>query len=156
LKWSLIYRASRDGRSAEAFHSKCDNKAKTLTVVKSTDGYIFGGYAEQAWDSSNQFKFDPNAVLFSLVNPFSRPAFIWNSESIKDIKGIYCYSSYGPTFHINKDDISKPSLGIRFVYNESESYSSWIYPSKDKNKHYYLTSERKFDWIELEVFCMIE
>jgi hypothetical protein len=156
LKWSLIYRASRDGRSAEAFHTKCDNKSKTLTVVKTTEGYIFGGYAEQAWDSSNQFKFDPNAVMFTLVNLSSVPDITFEWESINDTKGIYCHSSYGPTFLDKQENLSLPDLLIRFADDKSESYLSWIYESEDKNKLYYLTPERKFDWIELEVFCMIE
>jgi uncharacterized protein YutE (UPF0331/DUF86 family) len=153
-KWLLIYRASRDGRSAEAFHSKCDHKAKTLTIVKSTDGFIFGGYAGQAWDSSNQFKFDPNLIMFSLVNPSSESDLTFDWKSIKDQKGIFCFSNYGPTFVNKQENLSKPSLRISFDDNKSESYLSWMYPLEDKNKWHYLTSDRKFDWIELEVFCM--
>jgi uncharacterized protein YutE (UPF0331/DUF86 family) len=154
-KWSLTYRSSRDGRSARAFHSKCDNKAKTLTIVKSTDGYIFGGYAEQAWNSSTDFKLDPNAVMFSLVNPSSRPALTWHWESIKHKKGILCHSSYGPTFLENIVYLNEPDLRISFKENESETHY-WKIPSGDKNKTYHLTPARKFDWIELEVFSMIE
>jgi hypothetical protein len=33
-KWKLLYRGSRDGFSAKAFHSKCDYKANTLTIIK--------------------------------------------------------------------------------------------------------------------------
>jgi hypothetical protein len=90
-EWSLIYRASRDGRSAQAFHSKCNNKAKTLTVVKSTDGYIFGGYADQTWSSSNKFKLDLNAYIFSLVNPWSKSDLGLNDVSQQNTKGIYCH-----------------------------------------------------------------
>ena len=45
----LIYRASRDGWNSSNFHSLCDNKGPTVTVVKSGN-YIFGGYTEQSWD----------------------------------------------------------------------------------------------------------
>ena len=45
----LLYRASRDGWAASNFHSCCDNKAPTVTVIKSGN-YIFGGYTEQPWD----------------------------------------------------------------------------------------------------------
>ena len=34
-EWRLMFRASRDGFAASAFHSKCDNKGPTVTVVKS-------------------------------------------------------------------------------------------------------------------------
>ena len=44
----LLYRASLDGWTASDFHSCCDNKGSTLTVIKS-ENYIFGGYTEQEW-----------------------------------------------------------------------------------------------------------
>ena len=46
----LLYRASRNGWAASNFHSCCDNKGPTVTVVKSTGNYIFGGYTEHQWD----------------------------------------------------------------------------------------------------------
>ena len=49
-EWRLLFRASRDGFAALAFHSKCDNKGPTVTVVKS-GGNIFGGFTENAWTS---------------------------------------------------------------------------------------------------------
>ena len=48
----LIYRASRDGWNSSNFHSLCDNKGPTVTVVKSGN-YIFGGYTEQSWDGKH-------------------------------------------------------------------------------------------------------
>ena len=45
---NLLYRASRDGWGASNFHSCCDNKGPTLTVIKSGN-YIFGGYTEHEW-----------------------------------------------------------------------------------------------------------
>ena len=44
----LLYRASRDGWAASNFHSCCDNKGPTVTVIKSGN-YIFGGYSEEQW-----------------------------------------------------------------------------------------------------------
>ena len=52
----LLYRASRDGWTASNFHSRCDNKGPTVTVIKSGN-YIFGGYTEQAWQSSSKRPF---------------------------------------------------------------------------------------------------
>ena len=45
----LIYRASRDGWSSTDFHTHCDNKGPTVSVVK-RGNYIFGGYTEQSWN----------------------------------------------------------------------------------------------------------
>ena len=50
----LIYRASRDGWASSNFHTHCDNKGPTVTVVKSGN-YIFGGYTEQSWSGIKRF-----------------------------------------------------------------------------------------------------
>ena len=49
-EWRLLFRASRDGFAASAFHSKCVNKGPTVTVVKS-GANIFGGFTEKPWAS---------------------------------------------------------------------------------------------------------
>ena len=49
-KWRLLFRASRDGFAAATFHSKCDNKGPTVTIVKSGNN-VFGGFSEQSWRS---------------------------------------------------------------------------------------------------------
>ena len=50
-KFTLLYRASRDGFGAQEFHSKCDNISKTLAIIKAKDsGNVFGGYTEATWD----------------------------------------------------------------------------------------------------------
>ena len=46
----LLFRASQDGFMAETFHSKCDNKGPTITIVQSGDN-IFGGFTEESWGS---------------------------------------------------------------------------------------------------------
>ena len=49
-KWKLIYRASEHRYSAKSFHKYCDNvKGPTLVIIKSSEGYIFGGYTTQSW-----------------------------------------------------------------------------------------------------------
>jgi len=57
-KYKLLYRASRDGWAAANFHSCCDNKGPTVTVIKSGN-YIFGGYTDQSWDGKSYFKVLP-------------------------------------------------------------------------------------------------
>ena len=48
-KWKLLYRTSEHGYSAKSFHEYCDNKGPTLIVIKSSGGWIFGGYTTQSW-----------------------------------------------------------------------------------------------------------
>ncbi len=68
-KLNLLWRGTRDGFEASKFHSLCDDKANTLTVVKTTTGCIFGGYTSVPWSSVGGYKPDSKAFLFSLKNP---------------------------------------------------------------------------------------
>ena len=43
-EWTLRYRGSKDGFAAKDFHSKCDGKLNTLTIIKTADSsHFFGG-----------------------------------------------------------------------------------------------------------------
>ncbi len=48
-KWKLIYRASEHDYTAKSFHEYCDDKGPTLIIIKSSGGWIFGGYTTQSW-----------------------------------------------------------------------------------------------------------
>jgi len=67
-KPELLYRASRDGWAKSEVHSKCDNKGATLTIAKTSKGYVFGGYSDVPWTSHNDgdWKSSEEAFLFSL------------------------------------------------------------------------------------------
>ena len=111
----LLYRASRDGWSASDFHRMCDGKGATVTVVKSSGGYIFGGYTDVAWsgeaedshEDSNDvvqvFKSSTESFLFSLkdhegIGPVKMPI-----KSDKTGRAVCHHSSYGPCFGSGDD-----------------------------------------------------
>ena len=48
-KWKLLYRASEHNYSAKSFHKCCNDKGPTLVIIKSSGGWIFGGYTTQSW-----------------------------------------------------------------------------------------------------------
>jgi len=45
--FSLLWRGSRDGFDKEDFHRLCDGKVNTVTVIKNTNGFIFGKVTNQ-------------------------------------------------------------------------------------------------------------
>ena len=45
------WHAETDGSAASTFHSNCDGKGPTVTIIKS-GSYIFGGYTDVSWHSS--------------------------------------------------------------------------------------------------------
>ena len=91
INYTLVYRASEDGDSAEIFHNKCDDIPFTLTVIKSTDGYKFGGFTEETWEGEDTTKKDYNAFCFSLTK--NKIYDVINNEN-----AIVCDPAMGPTF----------------------------------------------------------
>ena len=51
-KMKLLYRASEHDYTAKSFHECCDNQGPTLIVIKSSGGWIFGGYTTQSWSGN--------------------------------------------------------------------------------------------------------
>ena len=52
-KWKLLYRASEHEYTAKSFHEYCDEKGPTLVIIKSSRGWIFGGYTTQSWSGNS-------------------------------------------------------------------------------------------------------
>src|SRR5205823_9884258 len=64
--FKLLYRASKDGYTAAAFHEKCDNKGATIVVVKIKNSeQIVGGYNPLNWNSSETLKSTYDSFIFS-------------------------------------------------------------------------------------------
>jgi len=46
------WHATTDGWASTTFHSNCDGKGPTVTIIQVND-HIFGGYADVSWNSGN-------------------------------------------------------------------------------------------------------
>ena len=75
--WSICWRATKDGWNASIFHSNCDGKKPTLTivqVVKNKKTYVFGGYATESWEDpgrwDRKFEICTLSHYFFLPNTF--------------------------------------------------------------------------------------
>ena len=68
----LLYRGSRDGWKASDFHDKCDHKGSSITVIRSSDGFIFGGFSDKPWTSNWGYCDSDKAFLFSLTSPSNK------------------------------------------------------------------------------------
>ena len=62
----LIYRATRDGFSASAYHQKVDGISNAIIIVKNNLNYVFGGFSQIATRSTSGCNNDPNSYLFLL------------------------------------------------------------------------------------------
>ena len=99
----LLYRASRDGWDASDFHGMCNGKGATVTVVKSSGGYIFGGYTGVAWGESKSWKTSIASFLFSLKDHAGIGAVKMPIMSNETGYAVCHHSSYGPCFGSGDD-----------------------------------------------------
>ena len=150
-QWKLQYRATRDGFSARNFHTKCDGSANTLTIIKSTNGNIFGGFTEKAWDSTGNGYVDPKTYIFSLVNRENRP---FKAMCTNGASTIYCYSNHGPIFGSGHDILITSGSNA-----DKTCYSNFGYDYKHPNYQYsikktisILAVSYDFKTLEIEVF----
>ncbi len=112
-----LYTASLNGESASYFHKNCDDKLKTIVLIKTPDKRRFGGYTQENWKSGNNY--DTNAFLFSLdllkIYPLKEKGY-----------SILFYKDTGPVFggnneiYIGNNSISTKSFSIK---NESKNYN---------------------------------
>ena len=52
--WKLCYRASHHGWSSSTFHSLCDGKQHSVTIIRKQQ-YVFGGYTDIAWGKNTLY-----------------------------------------------------------------------------------------------------
>ena len=65
----LDHRSLEMDLALKGFHSKCDEKSSTLTIIKAkSSGFICCGFTEAEYESCEEDKSDPNAFIFSLIN----------------------------------------------------------------------------------------
>ncbi|CAH3115321.1 unnamed protein product, partial [Porites lobata] len=154
--WKRCWHASVDGSAASTFHSRCDGKGPTVTIIR-VGKYIFGGYTSVSWASSGVYQYDSKAFLFSLVNkPGWAPVKLPQTGKYSSSRySIYCGSSYGPTFgngfdiyissYASTNSNSYSNLGYTYSPPSGYSYSSTFAQT-------FLAGSYKFTPDEVETF----
>jgi hypothetical protein len=128
-KLNLIYRATEDGFSADNFHTKCDNKPKTLSILYTKYGNIIGGYSTVTWDKNTlNYSGDSNAFLFNISK---RTLNIRNGNCNE----IYSHSSYHLTYGSAHD--------LYICNNSQQTNGSYSSLNSSYKSSYGLTGEDK-------------
>jgi hypothetical protein len=110
-RFELLYRGSRDGMTAAAFHDKCDGKGPTLVLVAGqSEGQpvcVFGGYAGKSWERGPESLWKPakaidarDSFLFTVLNPFGDGIvrIAVNEGSRWADRAMLCHAGLGPVF----------------------------------------------------------
>ena len=153
-QFKLLYRATRDGFGVSSFHAKCDQEANTLTIIKATSGYIFGGYTSVEWDSESFWKPDPDSFIFSLVNFISAPQLM---PVLVEDHSILCDASYGPTFGSGHCIYicDKSNVFVKSMSYLDGSYEDSFFENKTDQIDTFLAGSRLFKTREIEVFQLV-
>uniref|UniRef100_U9TZW5 TLDc domain-containing protein n=1 Tax=Rhizophagus irregularis (strain DAOM 181602 / DAOM 197198 / MUCL 43194) TaxID=747089 RepID=U9TZW5_RHIID len=68
-EYKLLFRGSRDGFTQNKFHEICDNKFRTVTIVKVKESNeILGGYNPFVWKSVSGWVITKDSFIFSFNN----------------------------------------------------------------------------------------
>ncbi|CAF1178791.1 unnamed protein product [Didymodactylos carnosus] len=151
-QWKLLYKAARDGFLAKDFHSVCDGKQPTMTIIQEKDGgYLFGGFTNVSWTAPATVEThnDGTAFIFTLKNPHSLPP---TKYSIRNSRAPAVFHSY---------DFG-PSCGLQDKWSDffcSDNHAnlinfprSYIDTTGFKNKTF--TGNRNFTPSEIEIFTL--
>lgn len=140
INFKLIYKATINGDSSQAFHSCCDYKSPTLIVIQTKKLIVFGGYCNIPWDQTNGYKSDSKAFLFS--NNLKK---IYPIKSGFQDEAIYSSISNGATFGGGSDI---------YIANNCLSQAGVVnFSSYENGSRYELNNnENEFEVKEVEVY----
>ena len=101
---------SGDGGSAHGFHAACDSKGPTVTVVKTTAGFVFGGVADKSWAGAG-FAASSSAFMFCLscsgaakgAPPHQLKLTENDRKGRSSTRALYRDPRYGPVFGAGTD-----------------------------------------------------
>ncbi|XP_078383861.1 uncharacterized protein LOC144666332 [Oculina patagonica] len=156
--WKRCLRASVDGWAASTFHAQCNNKGRTVSIIR-VGQYIFGGYTSTSWTSRNDYAYSSTAFLYSLVNKpgwgqvtFRQPG---ADGSSSPQHATYDQNNFGPTFggghditiynYASSNTYSYTNLGYSYNPPAGHSFGSSFTRS-------FLAGSYNFQPDEIEVF----
>lgn len=166
-KINLLYRGSQDGFLSSVFHDKCDYKEETFALIKSTKGYIFGGFTKINLDSTkwngihgegncSRRNGDGDEFVFTLRNPHNFTPTKYNIKEDWKNHSICCDINLGPIFWCNdiriENNCNKKWNSFGF-YDFKPGEFSFQY-NNGKNRLTF-TGEYKYLVEEIEVFQII-
>ena len=146
IKYKLLYRGTRDGMNPSFFHQKCNGIPQTVSIVQTTKGYKFGGYAEKTWENnSGAWRKDDKSFVFSID-------YMKIYNHIEGTEAILHNNNYGPSFYY-----------CIYLQTDFSSNNNYTCVKKDANqifqgfnRDYELNDgEPNFSLAEIEVFQVI-
>jgi hypothetical protein len=160
-RFDLLYRGSRDGFDARAFHGRCDGRRRTLTVVETARHAVFGGFAAVAWHSDGGSTADPSGTsfLFAVRGPRGEPGDapprgpprVFSLRDSRSDHAIIGRADCGPVFGGGADLFIADNCNLEPF--SSCAFFGWSYANDTGTEGWwYLAGEPAFSVHEIEVF----
>jgi len=102
-QWSVLFRGSSHGFSAQAFHRICDGAAPSIVIIRADTGNVGGGFTDIPWSKpQGKGKYVPSekSFLFSLYNPGRSPT---KFDIKKKLFAVSHHPDCGPVFGAGAD-----------------------------------------------------
>jgi hypothetical protein len=155
-KWKLLFKATKDGFQASKFRQTCCNTIHSVTIVKSVQGYIFGGFNAAQWSTNNQYQFNQGCFLFSFKAPSGNNAVKLdnNGPHHSNQYSTYNGANYGPTFGGGHDlyICDNSNVQNQSYTNLGHSYSLPGYTYGQTNIQSWMAGSYNFTTAEIEVY----
>ena len=144
-----IYKATINGFNATNYRNKVWQYSKTLTIIKTTTGFVFGYYTNAMHTNYDGFVSDSGAFMFSYINPqgvtVKLPIF-------KSDMAIYNSNRHGPYF--GNDTICPSDSDINPCSMTFNAYTPPNGLPAGTDGSIYLINSTTFYAAEIEVFML--
>ena len=77
------FNLTKDGSSSQVFHDKCDTIGPNISIIKTNNNLIFGGFTFNNWSYQTPNKKDDSSFIFNLQNKKNYPI-------MKGLNATYC------------------------------------------------------------------
>ncbi|KAJ6245152.1 hypothetical protein M0813_20601 [Anaeramoeba flamelloides] len=156
------FNSRTDGWKYQTFHEKCDNKGKSIVLIKLKNNSLFGGFAAIDWDSTGKCKQSKGnkSFLFSLISldpnflePLKIPIYRYQNTEIGS------YSNNGPIFGCGGHDLRLGSSNKNMnEYNCSNLGHTYQPPfgyewGSNEARNFLTGSQNNWDIFQIEIFC---
>ena len=154
----LLYRGSEHGFRANKFRELCSKKGPTLTIIKSGNNEVFGGYIKESWNNNN-YQSCKEDFIYSLkkkekyLQKVNNTQIFYNSSPNTNML-VFGSNQFGNDICIrNECDINRNyySFGNSFhvpkIYNNQNNS---MFGNKSKNRSEFLVKELEIYSVEFD------
>ncbi|KAJ6254986.1 pep-cterm sorting domain-containing protein [Anaeramoeba flamelloides] len=155
------FNSRTDGWKNKTFHQNCDNRGKSIVLIKLNNESLYGGFAATDWNSKTEYRKSKGkkSFLFSLISldpNFKEPL---KKQIFKNkYCEMYCGSYCGPTFGGGHDLFLGNAFEDMNKYNYSSLGSTYEPPfgykfGSQEAKNFLAGSYKLWDISQIEIFC---